>query len=111
MTDDQSELLTAPSRYAYPQQPQQVLEELAVQLDLLPSCSFAFTGTCSRLALGLTSYRGRLLFRNGIADAVHESDEECEVNSSRDARSVLEVESGEVVEEGFEGGAGETMHR
>lgn len=75
MADDQPKLFTPPSGYADLKQPQKVLEELAVQLNLLPSCCFTLARPCPSLSLGFAPYRGCFLLGNSIADAIYESDE------------------------------------
>lgn len=111
MANQQPKLLALPPRYAYPQQPQQVLEELAIELDLLPARSFAFALGRRRLAVGGGTLGRGLLFGNGIADAVDEGDEEGEVDGAGYARAVLEVQAGEVVHDGRGRGAGEARPR
>jgi hypothetical protein len=97
--DQQPQLLALPARYANLQQPQQVLEELAVQLHLLPARRLARRGPRARppAHFGLPQRRG-LLLGYGIADACDQGDEEGEVEGARDACAVLEVQRSEVID-------------
>lgn len=99
MTDDQSELLASPSWYTDLEQPQEVLEELAVQLDLLTTCCFTLAWTCACLTLSFASYRGRFLLGDCIADTIDEGDKEGKVYGARDACAVLKIEGCELVDE------------
>ena len=93
MTDNQSKLLTLPPRYHNPQQPKQVLEKLSIQLHPLPHRRLPFRRACagplSRLRL---QYGGGLLLGDGIADAIDEREEECQIDGPRDLGSMSEVE-------------------
>lgn len=108
MADDQAQLLALPAGYADPQQSQQVLEELAVELDLLaPGCLALAARRLVRL--GLAPLRGGFLLGDGIADAVDERNEEGEVDCARDARAVGQVERREVIDGGLEVGGREPL--
>ena len=103
MTNQQSQLFALPPRYNDPQQLQQVLEELAIQLDAFLGLGSwlcgARRGSLPQLCLSL----GRsFLFSDGIVDAVYESDEEGEVDGAGDAGSVAEVGVCEFGDEGSE---------
>lgn len=82
VTDDQPELFASPSWYTDLEQSEEIFEELAIQLDLLSPCSFAFTWPCSRLPLCFTTYRSCFLLGDSIAYAVYEGDEKGEVNGA-----------------------------
>jgi len=72
MTYQQPELLAPPPRNTNLQQPNQILEELAIQLHLLATRSLPLADTCAGFAtqLGLPQ-GGSLLFGDGIADAIY----------------------------------------
>lgn len=92
MADQQPQLFALPSRYANPQQPEEVLEEHPVQFDLLPLCSIAFSQrgrspfSCCSLPYGRS-----FLFSDGISHAIEEREEQRQVDCSRDLGSVLEI--------------------
>lgn len=96
MADQQPQLFAFPSRYAYPQQPKQVLEEFPVQFYLLALRSIACS-QCSRAPLSgcSLSYGRSLLFCNCRSYAIEEGEEQRQVDGSRDLGSVFEVESRE----------------
>lgn len=83
MTYQQPKLLTPPPRNTNLQQPNQVFEELAIQLHLLATCSLSLADACPGFTaqLGLPPGSG-LLFGDGIADAVYQGDKEGEVDGS-----------------------------
>lgn len=111
VSDQEPELLTLPPRYTYFQQPQQVLEELSIQLYLLPPRCFTLACCCLIRCFGGTPYGSGLLLGNCIPYAVYEGDEESEVDGARYACSVLEVQPCEVVNYGFGRRAGEAVGR
>lgn len=79
MTDQQSHLLTPYPGDHNPQQPQQTLEELPIQLDLLPPPVRGASGRYIDLSL---SSGCSLLLGDGVADAVDERDKEGEVDGA-----------------------------
>jgi len=99
MRDQQPELLAFPPRNAYPQQSEQVLEELPVQLYFLTLWSLAEGG--SRTPRCLSQGSG-FLFGDGGADAVEEGKEEGQVNGARDLGTVFEVEGSEFCNYGLD---------
>lgn len=111
VTDDQSELLASPSWDADLEQTQEVLEELAIQLNLLSASGFTLTGPCPSLALCFAPDRSCFLLGDGVADAVYEGDEEREVDGPRYARTILEVQRGKVIDEGLDRSTGKTLLR
>jgi hypothetical protein len=79
MADQQPELLTLPPGNHNLQQPQQILKELPIQLDLFPRRCLAISSSCCRLLALYSALRRGFLFGNGIADAVNERDEESQI--------------------------------
>lgn len=94
MANQQPHLLAPHPGNDDPQQPQQALEELSVQLDLLP-LPVRETGGGN---IGL-SVSGGLLLRDGVVDAVDQGDEEGEIDGARDFSAVLDVGRRSVGEE------------
>lgn len=82
MTDNQSELFALPARYTDLEQSQEILEELAVQLDLFSPRCFTLARPCTCLTLCFAPYRGGFLLGDGIANTVYERDEKCKVNGA-----------------------------
>lgn len=77
MADQQPQLFAPPPRYAYLQQPKQILEELSIQLHLRLLASMAGGEGCRASLSGSSlSQSGGLLFGDGGADAVEEGEEE-----------------------------------
>lgn len=100
MADKQTQLLALPSWYAYTQQPDQVAKELSVQLHLLASA-------CTALSFPISSRRSSsgfcgFLLVDRVPNAIKQGDEKSDIDSARDARAVLEVERGEVLNGVFE---------
>jgi len=106
MANDQPELLALPPRNTYLQQPNQALEELAVDLDLLALRRIVFA---RRRGFGGASCGGGFLLGDGVAHAVYQRDEEREVDGARDACAVGEVEGCQVVDDGFDVCAGQLL--
>lgn len=89
MADQESQLFTLPSWYHNLQQPEQTLEKLSVQLDLLPLRRIALSTRHSPFAQSLCgSQRRRFLFRDCISYAIDESYEEGKVDGAGDAGAV-----------------------
>lgn len=88
MADQQPHLLAPHAGDHNLQQSQQALEELPVQLNLLPLPARETDGGSIGLSL---SGGGGLLLGDGVADAVDQCDEEGEVDGARDLGSVLYV--------------------
>lgn len=93
MTDQQSQLLALPSRYHNLQQPQEVFEELPVDLHPLPDGSFAVArdGSWAQTDLRLVNGGGFLL-RYSITYPVYEGNKEGEVDCAGYIGPVLEIE-------------------
>lgn len=93
---EQSQLLAPPARDDNPQQAEQIPQELAVDLDLLPRHAAVAHAAGSRpppqlrLALG-----SGLLLGDGIPDALDQGQEEGQVHCTGDAGAVLEIEAGQ----------------
>lgn len=87
MADQQPHLLTPHPGDHNPQEPQQTLEKLPIQFDLLP-----FPGGADGRYIGLSLSGGcSLLLGDGVSDAVDERDEEGKVDSTRDLGAVFDV--------------------
>ncbi len=94
MTDQQSELLASPTRYAYLQQAKEILEEFSVQFNLVPLWCFSLRKSRSSSMPFRGLSRGCcFLFGDGGSYAVEKGEEECKVYGSGNVRSVLEIES------------------
>lgn len=105
MTYYEPQFLALPSRYTYPQQPQQVLEELAIQLHLLAPRHFAFAVRSlvhARRSFSFAPLRRCFLLGDRITHAIYQRDKECKVNGAGDAGAVLEIEGREFVDDGFD---------
>lgn len=92
MTDEKSELFALPSWYDNLEQPQEVPEELLIDLHALPRLCFSICRCCPGSALEYGVMDRSLLFRDRMVNATDKSDEKAEVDSSGDLRTVLEVE-------------------
>lgn len=102
----QPELCTLPPRHAYSQQFSQAAEELSVQFYLLPPCRFCLLLRWSRARSSTPSLSdscscGFLLF-DCIAYAIRYDEEECEIDTARNARSVGYVQGRKVVQQTFQ---------
>jgi hypothetical protein len=103
MANQQPELLASPPGDTDLEQPYQVLEELAIQLDFLAARGLALAGAGARFPEFRLSRGGGFLLGDGIADAIYERDEEGQVHGAGYACPVLKVAFREVVDDGFDG--------
>ena len=96
MAKHEPQLPALPPRHHNPQQPQQIAEELSVQLNPLLRSGTCFclatNNPCGFLARGFLVQRGSFLLGDGAVEAAEEGDEEGQVDCPRDSGAVLEVE-------------------
>ena len=109
MPNNKPKLLALPTRYTYPQEPKQILEKFAIQLDFLPTGSLAFARRRFVHRLGSPAQSSSFLLGNSIPNTVYESYEQGKVDGARYACSVLQVELREVGHDGLGRGAVEAM--
>lgn len=111
MTDQQSRLLAPPTGDNDAHQLQQAPEELPVELDpllllsevLILLLAFAAAGAATLGAFGSLTAGDGLLLGDSIAHSVDEGDEEGQVDGAGDAGAVLQVERGELGNDGTDG--------
>lgn len=100
VADEQPKLLTPPSRNDNFQEPEEVSEEVAIELNLLARGSFALGRACTWLPPGFgMAGRCSLLFGYGDAYTVDQGDEKGEIYGARDTCPMLQVEGGELVDD------------
>ena len=104
MADEKPHLLTFPSRYTDLQQSEQILEELPVQLHLLPLWRIARIQFRSpSLSCCCLSDGCGFLFGDRRPYTIEKGEDECQVDGSGDTSSVLEIEVCKLGDESFDG--------